>query len=128
MGFVVPSVLRSGRLQETVKSALPKSAKRLLRKAHRDFVFRQGFKAFMRSPEACARPGDPILTNLIYGWGNEGWSALDEYLGACVHHALRSGESTLECGSGLSTIVAGAIAKKRGKIHWALEDNAEWAA
>lgn len=80
----------------------------------------------MRDPAVCAHPGNPVLVDLIYGWGNEAWSALDEYLAACIHHALRSDGSTLECGSGLSTILVGAIAKKRGKSHWVLEHSAEW--
>ena len=34
----------------------------------------------------------------------------------------------LECGSGLSTILIGAIAKSRGIGHWALEHEPAWAA
>ena len=114
------------RLQEIVKSVIPRPIKQFLDKAHRDFVFRRAIKAFMRNPEACAHAGNRVLIDLIYGWGNEGWSALDEYLAACIHHVLRSDGPTLECGSGLSTIVLGVIAKKRGKSHWVLEDKAEW--
>jgi hypothetical protein len=65
---------------------------------------------------------------LVYGWGNEDWSALDEYLAACINHTLDLRGPILECGSGLSTILVGAIAKKRGQRHWALEHTPEWAS
>lgn len=85
-------------------------------------------RRFLRAPDACTQPGNSILTDLIYGWGNAGWSALDEYLAACIGHALTSGGPFLECGSGLTTILVGAIAEKRGIHHWALEHTTEWAS
>lgn len=81
----------------------------------------------MANPEACIRPGSPVLMDLIYGWGNQSWSAWDEYLAVCIGHALTSDGPILECGSGLSTILVGAIAKKRGRCHWVLEHAPEWA-
>jgi hypothetical protein len=85
-------------------------------------------KQFMKYPDACKHPGNTVLTDLIYGWGNEAWSALNEYLAVCIDNALTSRGPILECGSGLSTILIGAIAKKRGQSHWALEHTPEWAA
>ena len=83
-------------------------------------------RRFLKDPEDCAHPANPVILDLIYGWGNEGWSALDEYLAVCINHALTSRGPTLECGSGLSTILLGAIAKKRGYTHWAIEHTPEW--
>lgn len=82
----------------------------------------------MKNPEACIDPRERLLNDLIYGWGNESWSALHEYLAACVKHALSSHGPILECGSGLTTILVGAIATKLGHKHWALEHSAEWSA
>lgn len=65
--------------------------------------------------------------DLIYGWGNQSWSAWDEYLAGCISHALVSDGPILECGSGLSTILVGAIASKRGRCHWVLEHAPDWA-
>lgn len=76
---------------------------------------------------ACSRPGHPVLRGLIYGWGNDAWSALDEYLAACILHASAARGPILECGSGLTTLLIGAVAKKRGEGHWALEHAPEWA-
>ena len=85
-------------------------------------------KYFLRDPDACKQPGNPILIDLIYGWGNKSWSALDEYLASCIEHTLASQGSILECGSGLSTILLGAIAQRQGRSYWALEHTPEWAA
>ncbi|MGK7910660.1 MAG: hypothetical protein AB4050_04125 [Synechococcus sp.] len=83
-------------------------------------------KAFLSAPERHIRIGDPIIADLIYGWGNEHWSASDEYLVACMEHALAMNGPILECGSGLSTILVGAIAKQRGLAHWSLEHVPTW--
>lgn len=85
-------------------------------------------RKFLQAPETYTQPGEPVVADLIYGWGNEGWSALDEYLAGCMAHALKANGPILECGSGLSTILVGAIAKRRGLSHWALEHTPEWAA
>ncbi len=61
------------------------------------------------------------------GWGNESWGALEEYLESCLAHALAANGPILECGSGLSTVMVGAIAKRRGVRHWALEHQPKWA-
>jgi len=114
-------------LRSLVKSLLPVQVRHLLQALHRDFVFWRAMKRFLNAPEACTQLGSPVLAGLIYGWGNEDWSALDEYLVGCIKEALSSDGAILECGSGLSTIVVGAIAQQRGLSHWALEHNPEWA-
>jgi len=109
------------------KRVLPGRAREALRLAHREFVFRRAMKRFLASPESCALPGSPVLDDLIYGWGNDAWSALGEYLAACMRHASEAKGPILECGSGLSTILIGAIAQRWGQPHWALEHSPEWA-
>jgi predicted O-methyltransferase YrrM len=84
-------------------------------------------KKFLKDPGACAQSGNPVVAKLIYGWGNEGYSALDEYLAVCIDRVLTTSGPTLECGSGLSTVLLGAIAKKRGQGYWALEHTPQWA-
>lgn len=102
--------------------------RRPLSRAHRRFVFRQAMRRFLRDPAASVAPRAPVLNELIYGWGNESWSAMDEYLAACIQNALVAKGPILECGSGLSTLVIGAIAKQQGLEHWVLEHSPEWAA
>jgi predicted O-methyltransferase YrrM len=115
-------------LQGLAQSILPPQVQTFLGARHRDFVFKRAMKRFLSDPAACKQPGNPILIDLIYGWGNKGWSALDEYLASCIEHALTSSGPILECGSGLSTLLLGAIAQKQGRSHWALEHTPEWAA
>jgi len=80
---------------------------------------------FVKNPSAALEPGDRLLQDLIYGWGSD-WSALDEYLTACLRHALVCEGPILECGSGLTTVLVGAIAKKRKLTMWSLEHLPEW--
>ncbi len=110
-----------------MKSVLPHRIRLFLRAAQGDFVFWRAMKRFLKDPRACTHPGNPIIIDLIHSWRNEGWTALDEYLANCIDHALTSEGPILECGSGLSTILVGAIAKRRGQTHWALEHTLEWA-
>jgi len=114
-------------LRNIVKIVLPWRIRHFFRTAHRNFVFWRAMKRFLKDPEACIDIGNPVVIDLIYGWGNDAWSAMDEYLAGCMEHALILPGPTLECGSGLSTVLVGAIAKKRGHRHWALEHRPEWA-
>ena len=84
-------------------------------------------KRFLKSPDIPRGPNDPILLDLIYGWGNESWCARGEFLADCINHAATSRGPILECGSGLSTLLIGAIAKKRNQKHFALEHQPPWA-
>ena len=114
-------------VKSVLKSVLPLRIQRLLRARHRDFVFRRAMKRFLKHPEACIHPGNSVINDLIYGWGNEDWSARDEYLVCCLEHAQTADAPLLECGSGLSTILVGAVAKQRGYRHWAFEHTPGWA-
>lgn len=109
------------------RAAIPRPVRRQLRTAHRNYTFRTAFKQFLKDPNACTFPDSPIVADLIYGWGNAGWSALDEYLAASIRHTIDSEGPILECGSGLSTILIGAIAKIQGRRCWALEHTPSWA-
>jgi hypothetical protein len=114
-------------LRSFLKAILPRSIRGAARKIHRAIVFRRAMGRFLHAPADCAVEGHPVLLDLIYGWGNEVWSAQDEYLVASVRHALSADGPFLECGSGLSTILVGAVAQRRGTGHWALEHTAPWA-
>lgn len=83
-------------------------------------------KEFMRNPEKFLDSESYVISDLIYGWGNSSWGAAPEYLVSCMQHALVSNGPILECGSGLSTILIGIIARKRGITHWALEHMPVW--
>jgi len=85
-------------------------------------------RSVMADPLTAVRAQPELLDRLIYGWNNEAWSADRRYLGACAERALESSGPFLECGSGLSTILIGAVAKSQGKKLWTLEHCPEWMA
>lgn len=69
-----------------------------------------------------------LWTDAIFGWGNERWTAEAPYLCEVIHAAEKSRSSILECGSGLTTLMMGAIATRRGIHLHALEHNPDWHA
>jgi hypothetical protein len=114
-------------LRSLAKRIVPAGARDWLKSQGRDFVFGRAMREFLRDPAACAATGNPVLARLIRGWGNDGWSALDEYLAASLQAALAARGPILECGSGLSTLLIGAVAQRIGQRHFALEHTPEWA-
>jgi hypothetical protein len=112
-------------LRKILQAVLPVSSRRFLRMRHRDFVFGRAMEKFLKNPEAALASECGVLPDLIYGWGSD-WSALDEYLTECLRHALVCNGPILECGSGLTTILVGAIAKTRNNTMWSLEHLPEW--
>jgi hypothetical protein len=94
---------------------------------HRDVVFRQAMKRFMADPAKAVEPTSRVLDRLVFGWGNSGWSGHPEYLQACIVHAFSCTGPILECGSGLTTLLVGHVARLRGLSMWSLEHMPEWA-
>ncbi len=107
--------------------AIPSQIRGLLAGKSRAKVFRHAMNQFLTNSSACTHPDNALLTALIYGWGNEAWSAREEYLAACIAHALIARGPILECGSGLSTLLIAAIAKRQGLSYWAFEHQPIWA-
>ncbi len=93
----------------------------------RRIVLKKSMQAFVANPQA-ALNDDVLLNELVYGWGNENWSALNEYLQACIARLLENKNNVLECGSGLTTLLAGVIAKQKGFAIYSFEHHPAWAA
>ncbi len=69
-----------------------------------------------------------LLRRLVFGWGNQGFSAQTGYLQTCIQHAMVSStQPILECGSGLTTVLLGIVAERYKKDIVSLEDNLQWA-
>lgn len=67
-----------------------------------------------------------LWTDAIYGWGNEKWTAQERYLAEVVRAAERTKGPIIECGSGLTTVLMGAVsARTRVRVD-ALEHTPEW--
>jgi hypothetical protein len=105
---------------------LARLARDRVRDGHRSIVFHRAMRQLMHDPLA-ASDSSRTLADLVFGWANESWSAEPELLSASIRHAAQTRESILECGSGLSTIILGAVAQQVGTKVWTLEHMPEWA-
>jgi hypothetical protein len=72
-------------------------------------------------------PDRELLGILRRAWGNESFSADVTYLSELAARVTSCSGPILDCGSGLTTIVAAAIAEHRDLAVWALEQNLDWA-
>jgi predicted O-methyltransferase YrrM len=71
-------------------------------------------------------PSRRDMQQLWYGWGNENYSGHPEYLEEVIRRCATVSDPVLECGSGLTTIVMGLFAGRRGIQVWTLEHDPEW--
>jgi len=70
---------------------------------------------------------DPhMLQDLRRAWGNEGFCADHDFLAQIAARVLEGPGPYLECGSGISTVVAAALADRHGTCVWSLEQNRAW--
>lgn len=109
-----------------IRPLLPPPLRQFLRQCHREWTFRRTMAVFLKDPLAATEPGSPVLARLVYGWGNEAWSALQEYLAASLRHAAAARGPILECGSGLTTLLVGVVARRAGLPLWSLEHTPAW--
>ena len=110
-----------------IKSFLPQRLRRRAGKMYRNFRFNRAFRRFLKNPRCCSRPDNPLLKELRDTWGNSQWSADEPYLAAVIESTLNSTGTVLECGSGLTTLLAGACAEESGISLIAFEHNEKWA-
>lgn len=73
-------------------------------------------------------PSNKLLAEFVSAWGNEGYSANTEYLLELVRLVRSVDGPVIECGSGLSTILAGIELQRRNQKIVSLEHHPEWAA
>lgn len=118
----------NSKLLRTAASFVPRPLRQRLRESHQEWVFKRAMVKFVESPQLYLNGQHGRVDELVYGWGNESWSADSRYLAACLSEANRSPLPVLECGSGLSTLLLGAVCQSRGIELWSLEHLPKWAA
>lgn len=101
-------------------------ARERVRDGHRHLIFNRAMHVFLRDPAAAAAD-EELLEDLVYGWGNTGWSGKPELLRQCILDAVNAAGPVLECGSGLTTLLVGAAVRIGGNRLWSLEHMPEWA-
>ena len=108
------------------KSRVSRSIERRIGKRIQQYRFWRAMRRFMREVHLGKHIGQDLLAELVQGWGNS-WSAQHEYLDHCLREARHTPGPILECGSGLSTLLVGAVAQSRGIRMWSLEHDPKWA-
>lgn len=71
------------------------------------------FKKYIKTIEKGLIPDIKLTQKLIFSWGNEGYSSQTDYINTMIKFATETNGLILECGSGLSTLLIGVIAKNR---------------
>lgn len=71
-------------------------------------------------------PSRDLLEELQQGWANHGMAARTDYLAEVCRQAARTTGPIVECGSGLTTLLLGLLAGRRGIETWSFEHLPEW--
>lgn len=122
---------KSDRDLNQLKRLIPQSVKRVVRSTFerqlKQQVFRRAMRQLMALPVGVA-PTRQLLADLQRGWGNESFAARTDYLEEVSKRAVATQGPILECGSGLTTILLGSLAGRRGIETWSLEHMPDWHA
>lgn len=68
----------------------------------------------------------PLMEDVALAWGNAGYAGDAGFLLELARSAWTGNGPVLDCGSGLSTVVAAAITARRGQAVWSLEQDEHW--
>lgn len=93
--------------------------------ALRRYRIRSGLRTISRLKHG-ELPTRAVLETLSLGWGNEGYAANIDYLEEVARNAATTEGPILECGSGLTTLLLGMLAGRRGVKVRSLEHSNEW--
>ena len=110
-----------------VKKLMPAGVKRAARQALLDQALRRAVRRVAALPLG-ETPSRALLADLLTGWSNEGFAADLDYLEEVSRRAASVEGPVLECGSGLTTLLVGLLAGRRGFETWSLEHHPEWHA
>jgi hypothetical protein len=110
-----------------LKRLVPRAVKSALKETLLDRKFRRALQSVGQLAEG-ETPSRELLTELQTGWGNESFAASYDYLEEVIHQACTTKGPILECGSGLTSILLGLIAGRRGVDTWSLEHTPDWHA
>jgi hypothetical protein len=111
----------------TLKRWVPRFLKRSARDWLQNGILKRAIREIEKLP-AGQVPSRPMLENLQRGWANDGFAAQFGYLEKVAQTAATTAGPILECGSGLTTILMGLLAGRRGVQLWSLEHIPEWRA
>lgn len=108
-----------------VKKVIPGSVKDKIKSINRD----RRLDAAMNQLAAVSTNEAPdldVLTELARAWGDDGYRAVGGYLEEVTRWAAEAKGPVLEIGSGLTTLILGSIAGRRGLPIWTLEHHPDY--
>jgi hypothetical protein len=114
-------------LRQRLSRVLPRWIKRPVRDAVQRYRLGVAIARLLELPKG-ELPGAGLLEALSRAWGNEGFSANLPFLAEVATQAAHAEAPILECGSGLTTIVLGLLAGRRGVPVHTLEHMPDWFA
>jgi Methyltransferase domain len=99
-----------------------------MRRGIREWIDRYTLEAAIRDLAALGarRPTAQHFRRLASGFGNSGWAATQDLLDELAARSAAARVGILECGSGLSTLLIGALTKQSGVPVVSLEHHPEW--
>ena len=116
-----------------IRAHIPSVVKRPVRlaldaldRSRRSHALADAIKELRRQARARDSLEWQVIQDLHDAWGNPEFSADPSYLSEIARRMMAHSGPFLECGSGISTIIAGVIASERGKRVWTLEQDAAW--
>lgn len=110
-----------------IQDIIPVQIRKYLLKRHQDWLWQRTIKKYKYIIEEGKTPSRDLIRKLVYAWGNQGFSAQTDYLESCINYTLNSNGLIVECGSGLTSILIGFIAKKQGRKIISFEHIDYWA-
>ena len=110
---------------EALKQWVARPLKQAAHTAWQRQRLRRAMRHVLALPTGVA-PERPLLAELRAAWGNDRCAADLDFLSEVARLAAVTLGPVLECGSGLTTLLLGALAGRRGVEVWALEHEPEW--
>jgi hypothetical protein len=108
-----------------LKRLVPRPLKRVMKDAYRRRTLNDALRHVSRLGLG-QTPSLALLEELQEGWDNHGMAARTDYLAEVCRQGVRAERAILECGSGLTTLLLGLLAGRRGVGVWSLEHLPEW--
>lgn len=112
-------------MKQSLKTLIPARLKAAAKSVLRDYRMRRGVRAISKLNDG-ELPTRAMLQSLSLGWDNSGYAANIDYLQEVAKNASTTAGPILECGSGLTTLLLGMLAGRRGVVVRSLEHSAEW--
>jgi hypothetical protein len=113
-------------MKKFLKFLIPISILQLLKDYYKNIFWRFYFYKYKTTIYRDEIPDKILIQKLINAWGNEGWSALIDYNQTIIEYISKEDGFIFECGSGLSTLLAGVIVKKNGLKMVSIENSPYW--